>query len=55
MTAEESLEIAKKVQHSEYDIAIALLEANRDGYKEGFEIVDKTLAVYQKREPVTTN
>jgi hypothetical protein len=32
MTAEESLEIAKKVQHSEYDIAIALLEANRDGY-----------------------
>ncbi len=51
MTAEEAQVIAKRVKYSEYDIAIALLEASRDGWSDGYKDCDKTLAVYQKREP----
>ena len=47
-------EIAKKVKYSEYDITIALLEASSDGWSEGFKECKKTLAVYQKREPIVT-
>ena len=44
MTIQQAKDIAHRVKGSETDIAIALLEANRDGYKEAVadtrEVID---------------
>lgn len=37
LTMKKAMQIAKKVNGSEMDIAIALLEADRNGYKEASE------------------
>ena len=52
MTAIEAQEIAKKIKYNEHDIVIALLEAARDGWSDGYRECDKTLAVYQHRTPI---
>jgi len=43
MTAKEAEAIAKKVNYSEYEITLALLEADQKGWSKGYKEASKTM------------